>query len=118
MRIDGAVVVVTGASSGIGRETALELSRRGANVVLAARREPALELTAAACAELGADTLVVPTDIAEQAAVEHLSERALEHFGRIDAWVANAGVYLVGRLDQTPPDAFRRVLEVNFLGAV
>lgn len=113
MEIRGATVVVTGASSGIGRATARAFSERGASVVLAARREKPLHELAD---ELGG--LAVPTDVADAEAVEALAAAAVERYGRIDAWVNNAGVYLVGTFEATPPDAFRRVLETNYLGAV
>jgi NAD(P)-dependent dehydrogenase (short-subunit alcohol dehydrogenase family) len=117
-KLDGAVVVVTGASSGIGRATGLALAERGARVVLAARRVDALEELARQCQAAGGQALAVPTDTTDQAAVTELARRAVERFGRIDIWVNNAGVYLLGLLEATPPEAFRRVLETNFFGYV
>jgi NAD(P)-dependent dehydrogenase (short-subunit alcohol dehydrogenase family) len=110
------VVVVTGASSGIGAATALELARRGAAVVLAARREDALDDVAERCRALGGRALVVPTDVTDPAAVARLANRAAGHFGRIDAWVNNAAVATYGTLTEVPPEEFRRVVEVNLLG--
>jgi NAD(P)-dependent dehydrogenase (short-subunit alcohol dehydrogenase family) len=115
-RLPDRVVVVTGASSGIGAATALELVRAGARVVLAARREDALETVARECRSLGGEALVVPTDVTDPAAVDRLADRAVARFGRLDAWVNNAAVGAYGTLTEVPPAEFRRVVEVNLLG--
>ena len=112
------VVVITGASSGIGRATALVLAKKGAHLVLAARREEPLDELARQCEALGVRCLSVPTDVSEAAAVRALATEAVRAFGRIDGWVNNAGVYLLGRLEETPDDAFRQVMETNFFGTV
>ena len=117
-KLSGAVVVVTGASSGIGRATGLAFAERGARVVVAARRADALEDLARHCQAAGGQALAVPTDMTDEEAVAELARRALERFGRIDIWVNNAGVYLLGPLEATPPEAFRQVLETNFFGYV
>ena len=117
-KLHGAVVVVTGASSGIGRATGLAFAERGARVVVAARRVEALEELARECQAAGRQAVAVPTDTTDEAAVTELARRAVERFGRIDVWVNNAGVYLLGSLEATPPEAFRRVLETNFFGYV
>jgi NAD(P)-dependent dehydrogenase (short-subunit alcohol dehydrogenase family) len=116
MRINGSVAVVTGASSGIGRATALALSQRGASVVLAARRPEALEEVAAECQALGAETLVVPTDVSDPAQVERLAERAMSRFGRIDAWVNNAAVTMFAPFLEAPLDDVERIWRVNVMG--
>jgi NAD(P)-dependent dehydrogenase (short-subunit alcohol dehydrogenase family) len=115
----GKVVVVTGASSGLGRAAALELARKGSKVVVAARRADALEETAQLCREAGGDAVAVVTDVTDEAAVQRLAEEALRLTGSIDAWVNNAGVTAFGFLDDGRPfDDHRRVLETNVIGAM
>ncbi|MBA3599477.1 MAG: SDR family oxidoreductase [Methylibium sp.] len=109
-------VVLTGASSGIGRATALAFAREGADLVLAARGREALDTVAAECEAAGARTLVVPTDVADAGAMSELAQAALERFGGIDVWINNVGIGAVGRFEQTPIEAHRRVIEVNLIG--
>ncbi|MEU4806245.1 SDR family oxidoreductase [Actinosynnema sp. NPDC023587] len=109
------VVVVVGASSGIGRVTALRFAARGARVVCAARNAQALD---AVVAEIGDRAVAVPTDIADETAVRALVRAAEERFGRIDTWVTAAGVGVVGRVEDVPAAEFDRVMRVNFLGHV
>lgn len=110
------VVVITGASSGVGRATALAFARKRARIVLAARSTEALDLVAAQCARLGAQALVVATDVTDAKAVRALAAAALRRFGGIDVWVNNVGVGAVGRFEATPMEAHRRVIESNLLG--
>src|SRR5699024_11041662 len=91
--LDGKTAIITGASSGIGRETAHALADDGASVVLAARREERLEELAAALeTDDGTETLVLPTDVTDEEAVEDLVERTVETFGGCDVLVNNAGL--------------------------
>jgi len=116
--LHNSVVVVTGASSGIGRATALAFAQAGARVVLAARREDALHEAAAECRRYGSNALAVPTDVRDRAAVERLADQARATFGGVDVWVNNAGVTLLGRFEDAPEDLWREVLEINFFGTV
>jgi len=111
-------VVVTGASSGIGRATAIAFGRRGANVVLAARREQALEEVRQALQALGAEILVVPTDVSDPAQVKNLVDASLERFGSIDVFVANAGTYLRCPCRDLTVEDVEQVMAVNFHGSV
>jgi len=109
------VVIITGASEGIGKALAIALAREGAHVVVAARKREALEEVAAACGE----ALVVPTDVADEAACRKLIDAAVERFGGIDVLVNNAGISMNGRFDAVASlDVFERLMRVNYLGAV
>jgi NAD(P)-dependent dehydrogenase (short-subunit alcohol dehydrogenase family) len=112
------VVVITGASSGIGRATALELAGRGARVVCAARTETALDSLVAEITAAGGQAVAVPTDVADPAAVRALAAAAEDRFGRIDTWVNNAAVAVWGRVEDITDEEFDRVMRVNFLGQV
>lgn len=110
------VVVICGASSGIGHATAVAFARRGARLVLAARSGDTLSHVVTECLAAGGSALGIPTDVTDAEAVQKLANRALSHFGRIDVWVNAAGVGAVGRFDGVPVAASRRVIESNLLG--
>jgi short-subunit dehydrogenase len=112
------VIVITGASSGIGATTALRLARRGASLMLTARGESDLLRVAEACRRRGAAVAWLTGDIAEESTAERVAVRAEEDFGRIDGWVNNAGVALYCSLLDVPVDEVRRVLDVDVLGMV
>ncbi len=117
-KLQDSVVVITGASSGIGRATALAFARTGATVVVAARREQALRDVAAECERLGVRAQAVPMDVTDHAAVQALAQTARQTFGRIDVWVNNAAVGLFGRFTETPLEDYRRVIETDVFGYI
>jgi short-subunit dehydrogenase len=112
------VVVITGASSGIGRAGALMFADQGARLVLVSRNQDALERVSAEVSQAGAEALAVATDMTDEAAVERLHHEAVEKFGRIDVWVNCAAVLLFGRFEETPAKTFRHVLDNNVTGYV
>lgn len=109
---------MTGASSGIGAATARELARRGATVVLAARRVPELQTQVQAIREFGGNALAVPADVADAADLTLLTERTLAAFGRADVLVNNAGVNWHTPLAASSPDGITGLVSVNLLGAM
>jgi short-subunit dehydrogenase len=115
----GKVVVVTGASQGIGKAFSLELATQRARMVLAARDEAALEAVAAECRARGAEALVVRTDVADEASCRALVEAAARRFGGIDLLVNNAGMGMLARFeDVTDLSLYERLMRVNYLGSV
>lgn len=110
------VVVITGASQGIGRETALQMALEGASLVLAARNQEALGTLGAEVQRLGGQAEVVVTDVSDWPQVEALARRAVDRFGRIDTWVNNAAVSTYGTVEQATADEMERVIRVNLLG--
>jgi NAD(P)-dependent dehydrogenase (short-subunit alcohol dehydrogenase family) len=116
--INDQVVVLTGAGSGIGRETALRFAEHGADLVLAARNIEALDTLTREVERIGGRALAVPTDVSDFGQVTQLAERAVERFGRIDTWVNNASVSTYGTVEQMDVAEIRRVIEVNLLGEI
>ena len=112
------MVVITGATSGIGRATAHAFARRGASLVLGARRRQLLERTTDECRGLGAEVVAVALDVADEEAVRALADAAVQRFGRIDVWVNNASLGVWGRVDEIPAPDIRRVIDVNLFGYV
>jgi short-subunit dehydrogenase len=112
------VAVVTGASSGIGEATARELSGRGAMVVLAARDKERIEGVTREIASSGGRALALEADVSDEESVRQMVERAVEACGRIDVLVNNAGMGLSGNVEELRGEDLRRVLEVNFVGAL
>ena len=112
------VVVVVGASSGIGRESATRLAARGAKVVVAARSEPGLVSLVAEIIAHGGQASYVVCDVADPAQVNHVAQVAEQTYGRIDTWVNVAATSVYAKFEDTTPEEFRRVTEVNYLGQV
>jgi NAD(P)-dependent dehydrogenase (short-subunit alcohol dehydrogenase family) len=112
--MSGRVVVVTGASGGIGRAAAIACAARGDRLVLAARDRGRLEKVAAS---LDTETLVVPADVSRDADMVALAEAAVERFGRIDVWVQSAAVMAYGRFENLPAEVFDQVVTTDLLGS-
>jgi short-subunit dehydrogenase len=112
------VVVITGASSGIGRATARAFAEAGHSVIMVARDRRALQEAARSIEGNRGQTLVLPADVTDPSAVGSVARDAMDKYGRLDVWVNNAGVMLVGRLDEAPLEVSRRVIETNLLGYI
>jgi short-subunit dehydrogenase len=116
--LNGSVVIVTGASSGIGRAYAESFARRGAKVVLVARRHALLDSVKQQIEPYATDVLMLPTDVMDEAALRNVVERTVERFGRIDVLINNAGVLTTGSLHTLSADAIRAMLRTNLEAAV
>jgi short-subunit dehydrogenase len=116
--IKNQVIVITGASSGIGLATARMAARRGARVVMVARNHHDLREVVNAILNLGGRAVAVVADVADREAVDRIGEQALMEFGRIDTWVNNAGLSIYGKLTDVPLADKRRLFDVNFWGVV
>jgi NAD(P)-dependent dehydrogenase (short-subunit alcohol dehydrogenase family) len=116
--VDPRVVVITGASSGVGRATAHAFAERGATVALLARNERGLGEAAREVERLGGTALVCPVDVADAAAVEAAADRVESEAGPIDTWVNAAMATVLAPLDDISAEEFRRATDVTYLGAV
>ena len=116
--LDQQVIVLTGASSGIGLATAEMAAKKGAKLVLSGRSERTLGEIARRITDRGGEAIAVVADVADRAAVERVAEAAIERFGRIDTWINNAGVSIYGRLDEVSEEDSRRLFDTNFWGVV
>lgn len=118
MKLRGAVAVVTGASSGIGRATALALAQKGARVVLASRNVPALEALAVEIEQLGQMALVCPTDVTRPEAVHAMVGKVLSDWGRVDVLVVSSGQYIRASIRELTLPLVEQSFRVNFYGAI
>ncbi len=118
MEIKGKVVIVTGASAGIGLATARAVAAAGAKVALAARSADKLAQLAEELNREGYEALAVSTDMRQQAEVTRLVETTFQHFGRIDVLINNAGQAVAGTVADVEPDHFRQVIELNMFGPI
>lgn len=114
--ISGKTVVVTGASSGVGRAIAEAFALEGCNLVLAARGKEALDETVQLCHDLGVGAMAVPTDVSNEEDVKNLISKALEYNGRIDYFINNAGVMASGKFEEIPMDTQEQVIKTNLFG--
>lgn len=112
------VVVITGASAGIGRAVARQFATKGWRVALLARGRDGLDAAAREVEQLGGEALVIPTDVADAAEVEEAADRVAAEFGRIDVWVNNAFAGIFSRFMDMSLEEFRRVTDVTFFGQV
>jgi NAD(P)-dependent dehydrogenase (short-subunit alcohol dehydrogenase family) len=116
--IEEQVVVLMGASSGIGRETALRFARKGAKVVVSARGEEGLDSLVEEIQAEGGEAISVPADTSKFEQVKAVADRAVQEYGRLDTWVHLAAVGLFATFEQTTPEEFERVIDVNLMGQV
>ncbi len=113
------VVVITGASSGIGRELALQAAERGASLVLVSRNAQRLEAVASLCRQRGGQALAVPTDVSDAQQCRAMIDKAVETFGGLDCLINNAGFTMFARFSElSSPDLIERITQVNYLGSV
>ena len=118
LSLEGKVVAITGASAGIGRATAREFARRGADVGLIARGEERLAAARDEVARQGRRACVAPADVADAAQVERAAERIESELGPIDVWVNVAMTAVLAEVSETEPEEFLRVMQVTYLGSV
>ena len=119
MKFKDKVVIITGASSGIGRQLSLQLAAQGAWLCLAARHVERLTALADECEKLGGRAMAVPTDVGQESQCENLINKTVEKFGRIDVLINNAGFGIKGSFEELPDlDLFKSVIDVNYYGAV
>jgi short-subunit dehydrogenase len=117
-RLEEQVIVITGASSGIGLTTARMAAQRGARLVLAARSEAALRQLESEINAAGGEALAVVADVGREEDVRHIADAAVTRFGGFDTWINDAGISIYGRMIDVPPEDHQRLMQTNFWGVV
>src|SRR5438552_2635752 len=110
------VVVITGASAGIGRATAVRLARDGASLAICGRRRDPLDAAAADIATAGGTALAIVADVTSDADMQSFVATTLDRFGRIDVMICNAGFGIAGAIDDITPEQMRKLVDVNYMG--
>jgi dehydrogenase/reductase SDR family member 7B len=118
MKMKDKVVIVTGASSGIGRALVIQLALEGAKVVLAARNTASIEDTATVLMAQGCDCIAVTTDVSKEADCRRLMEKAMEKYGKIDVLINNAGISMRALFEEVELSVLHKLMDVNFWGTV
>ncbi len=116
--INQQVVAVVGASSGIGRVTALEFAKRGAKVAVSARTQSGLDSLVEEISQFNGEAIAIPADVASFEQVQAIADKTVEHFGQLDTWVHLAATSVFAPFEQVTPEEFNRVIQVNLMGQV
>lgn len=116
--IDEQVVAIVGASSGIGRETALKFAQRGAKVVVSARSESGLKSLVDEIQHLGGEAIAIPADVADFEQVKAIADKTVQTYGRLDTWVHAAATGILAPFEEITPEEFKRVIDVVLMGQV
>ena len=116
--LSGKVVVITGGSSGFGKGAAIKFASQGAKVVVAARREDALNETVEECKANGGQAFAVRTDVGILEQVENLAAQTLQRYGRIDVWINDAGAGALGRFDEVPLEDHVKTIQTDLIGTI
>lgn len=115
----GKIIIITGASSGIGKELAYQLAARGARLVLVARNVQKLADVADKCLDLGGEAIAVPTDVTDKSQCENMIEKAIRNYKKLDILINNAGISMWSRFDELKDtDALEEIMKVNYFGAM
>lgn len=116
--IEQQVVAVVGASSGIGRATALQFAQKGARLIVSSRSESGLATLVDEITQLGGQVVAIPADVSVYEQVKAIADKAVDYYGRLDTWVHLAATAVIAPFEKVTPEEFKRVIEVNLLGQV